>query len=293
MSETVEELPVTAWDGPFGEEEQWRALKALEAGKVVFLPRLAFRLTAEEERFLRPDAAGGERKNISLDPATGKLSNAALPAEDATALGAMIERFGSAATALLSGLIPRYRGSLQRARTSFRPVEISGRRSSPRHDDRRLHVDAFPTRPLRGDRILRVFSNIAADGSERCWNVGEPFPRFAEAFLQRLRRRIPGESWVLARLGLTKGERSAYDRIMLGLHDAAKQDEAYQASCWKAAVSFPPGTSWMCFTDQVLHAALSGHCALEQTFHLPIGAMGEPTLAPLRVLERLSGRPLV
>ncbi len=259
---------------------------------MVFLPRLAFTVTASEERFLRPDAAGGERKNISLDPATGTLSNAALSREDAAGLGAMIERFGKAATDLLTGLIPRYGSFLGRARTSFRPVEISGRSYSPRHDDRRLHVDAFPTRPLHGNRILRVFSNVAADGSMRCWDVGEPFPRFAEAFLPRLRRRVPGESWVLARLGLTKGQRSAYDQIMLGLHDAAKQDERYQASCWKVPVSFPPGTSWMCFTDQVLHAALSGHCALEQTFHLPIRAMAEPAQAPLRVLERLSGRPL-
>jgi hypothetical protein len=41
-----------------------------------------------------------------------------------------------------------------------------------------------------------------------------------------------------------------------------------------------------------LHAALSGHCALEQTFHLPVDAMADPAKAPLRVLERLTGRAL-
>ncbi len=292
-SSVIEELRITRWEGPFSAEDRQRAVAALESGKVVFLPDLPFAVTASEERYLRPEAAGGERKNISLDPITGKLSNAAMSPEDAAALGAMIERFGDAATSLVSGLIPHYAGELQRARTSFRPVEISGRAYSPRHDDRRLHVDAFPTRPMRGDRILRVFSNIAPDGSVRCWHVGEPFPQFAEAFLPRLRRSVPGEAWVLARFGLTKGRRSTYDEIMLRLHDTGKQDEGYQASCRKAAVSFPPGTSWMCFTDQVLHAALSGHCALEQTFHLPVHAMAEPSQAPVRVLERLSGRSLV
>ena len=36
----------------------------------------------------------------------------------------------------------------------------SGRRTSWRKDDTRLHVDAFPTRPMRGRRIMRLFSNV-------------------------------------------------------------------------------------------------------------------------------------
>ena len=57
-------------------------------------------------------------------------------------------------------------------------------------------------------------------------------------------------------------------------------------------MSFPPGTTWLCFTDLVLHAALAGHCALEQTFHLPVAAMAHPERSPLRVLEGLAGRAL-
>ena len=79
---------------------------------------------------------------------------------------------------------------------------------------------------------------------------------------------------------------------MLGLHDAGKRDAAYQANCPLIAADFPPGTTWLCFTDQVLHAALAGHCALEQTFHLPVEAMAHPELTPLWVLERMSGRAL-
>jgi hypothetical protein len=57
-------------------------------------------------------------------------------------------------------------------------------------------------------------------------------------------------------------------------------------------VSFAAGSTWLCFTDQVLHAALSGHCALEQTFHVPVAAMEHPERSPLRVLEGLAGRAL-
>jgi hypothetical protein len=40
----------------------------------------------------------------------------------------------------------------------------------------------------------------------------------------------------------------------------------------------------------VLHAALAGEFALEQTFHFDVARMGEPERAPIRVLERLTGR---
>ena len=52
------------------------------------------------------------------------------------------------------------------------------------------------------------------------------------------------------------------------------------------------GTTWLCFADQVLHAALAGHCALEHTFHLPVVATAEPARAPISTLERLAGRKL-
>jgi hypothetical protein len=196
------------------------------------------------------------------------------------------------AETLLRDLLPGYAQALQRARTSFRPAEIAGRQYSPRHDDRLLHVDAFPSRPMRGQRILRLFSNVSADGVSRAWRVGEPFPNFARQFLPRTGTAMPGSAWLLQRLGITKGRRSEYDRVMLRLHDKGKLDAAYQSGAPRAELSFAAGTTWLCFTDQVLHAALAGHCALEQTFHLPVTAMAHPERSPLRVLEQLAGHAL-
>ena len=42
----------------------------------------------------------------------------------------------------------------------------------------------------------------------------------------------------------------------------------------------------------VLHAALGGAFALEQTFHLDIDQMAELERSPFKVLERLSGKVL-
>jgi len=93
-------------------------------------------------------------------------------------------------------------------------------------------------------------------------------------------------------LGVTRGRRSLYDELMLSLHDAAKLDSEFQRNSPHQAVAFPPGSCWLAFTDQVLHAALGGEFALEQTFHLDVREMAEPGRAPINVLERLSGRPL-
>jgi hypothetical protein len=206
----------------------------------------------------------------------------------------MIERFGAGARALVEALLP-YR-DIERARTSFRPVQVRGRRYSRISDDRLLHVDAFPTRPMHGRRILRVFANVAPpsapDGGLRRWQVGVPFEDFARDFLPRVGPHLPGKSWLLGTLGITRGKRSRYDEMMLALHDAAKLDEAFQKNSPQQAVSFAPGTCWMVFTDQVLHAALGGQFALEQTFHFGIEQMADPARAPLKVLERLSGREL-
>jgi hypothetical protein len=80
---------------------------------------------------------------------------------------------------------------------------------------------------------------------------------------------------------------------MLCLHDEAKRDDAFQKAGPHEAIEFPPGCCWMVLTDQVLHAALGGEFALEQTFHFNVDQLGEPERAPVKVLERLSGRRLV
>jgi hypothetical protein len=289
----LEILPITSWRGPFEASLKDRAVGALEGGKVVLLPAMPFRIDEDEADLLDPTVAGRARKNISYDHKTGALANTMLDPIGSTRMIGMMDRFGRAALRFVQELVPGYANEIERGRTSFRPVEIEGRVYSPRHDDKRLHVDAFPSRPLRGRRIMRVFSNVARDGSVRQWRVGEPFADFARKFMPKIGSPLPGSAWLLDAVGLTKGRRSAYDHFMLNLHDRAKMDSAYQANAPKADVQFPPGVTWLCFTDQVLHAALAGHGALEQTFYLPVEAMMTPDSSPLRVLESIAGDALV
>src|SRR5205823_4913561 len=113
-------------------------------------------------------------------------------------------------------------------RTSFRAMSADQRETSWRKDDRLLHIDAFPSRPNHGRRILRVFSNVNPDGNARVWRIGEPFADIAARFFPQLPPFRPIVAHALAALHVTKELRSAYDHYMLHLHDAMKADARYQ-----------------------------------------------------------------
>lgn len=266
------------------------AVRTLEDGGVLVLPHVNFTLSEAERRFLSPAWSDGRSKNISLDGAA--LKGARGTDHDRAGLAEMIARFAASASELVSTLFPRYAPYVKRARTSYRPQPAVGRNVSWRKDDSRLHVDAFPSRPCRGERILRVFCNINPS-EDRVWRVGEPFEAMAKTFLPRIPRPLPGATAVLAALRVTKGRRTDYDHLMLHLHDLAKADLAYQRDCAQETVRFAPGTTWLCFSDQVMHAAVSGQYMLEQTIHLPVSALHDPAHSPLGMLERLTGRALV
>ena len=274
---------------PAAETDQLAAI--LEGGGVLALPRLAFALEPAEARFLDPRWSDGRAKNISLEGTA--IKGASGSDADRDALARMVARFATSASGLVAALFPRYAPYLKSARTSYRPQPAAGRDVSWRKDDTRLHVDAFPSRPNRGERILRVFCNVNPHGQDRVWRVGEPFAAMAEHFLPTLRPQRPGEAAALAMLHVTKGRRTEYDHLMLGLHDAAKADLDYQRTCAQQEVRFAPGTTWLCFSDQVMHAATAGQYMLEQTIHLPLAALYDRERAPLAILERLTGRRLV
>ena len=283
-------LDLAGWCPVLAPEVQESAVRAIEDGGVLVLPNARFALTEREVRFLSPDWSDGRAKNISLDGA--KLKGARGNTTDLAELQAMIARFAANAAELVVTLFPRYAPYVQRARTSYRPQPAVGRSVSWRKDDSRLHVDAFPSRPNHGERILRVFSNVNPV-ADRVWRVGEPFAAVARNFLPRIRGPFPGSAAVLAALHVTKRKRSAYDHLMLGLHDRAKADLAYQRECAQQVVRFAPGTTWLCFSDQVMHAAVSGQYMLEQTIHLPVTALYDASRSPLAILERVTGRTLV
>lgn len=282
------------WNDHFSDSTQQHAIRDLESGDILYFPKLSFALTDTEKKFLTPTYADPKSKNIGYSVDKKKLWGVKnLEETDKELLASMLDRFAHCAADLIKAILPRYTPQLTMARTSFRPVQISGRPTSYRKDDTRLHVDAFPSSPNQGKRILRVFCNINPNGEDRIWRTGEPFEKVAQQFIPRISAPIPGFANLLNILGITKTYRTAYDHYMLKMHDAMKANEQYQKNADQHEVRFPPGSTWIVQTDHVSHAAMSGQYLLEQTFYLPVKAMQDESKSPLRILEKLLQKKLV
>ena len=289
MTSQIVEIDFNDWAQAHSRPE-WTA--ALEAGKVLYFPRLGFAVQPEEQALLREDTLAPKSRNVSLG-ADGVLKGAAGSAQDQQALAAMVGRFRQQALQLVDDLLPEYKGQLRVAPTSFRPKQVETRAQSVRADDQRMHVDAFPSRPSYGERLLRVFTNLNPHGVPRVWRVGEDFETIARRFLPQAKPYRLWQAKLLNAVHATKSLRSEYDHLMLQLHDLMKFDEQYQKNGTQVTVPFPPGSVWVCFSDQATHAVMSGQFMMEQTLYLPPGKEVDPQASPLAILTRLMGRPLV
>ncbi|MDE2600267.1 MAG: Kdo hydroxylase family protein [Rhodocyclaceae bacterium] len=290
LKDQIVEIAVDQWqvDTP---QDDW--ITAIEAGKILYFPHLPFPLdAAKAANLFTPAVLDPKSRNISLGT-DGKLKGAAGDAATQEALTAMVGDFRERAVKLVHGLFPKYAPGLRLAPTSYRPMQVATRVQSWRADDRRMHVDAFPSRPNRGERILRVFINVNPDAESRVWRVGEPFEDIARRFLPRAKPYSAWQAGLLNTLGVTKSLRSEYDHLMLQLHDGMKSDADYQQNGPQLVQPFPSGAVWVCYSDQTPHAVMSGQYMMEQTFHLPTSYLYRPESCPLAILTALAQRALI
>jgi hypothetical protein len=267
-------------------------IAALEEGKVLYFPHLAFKLQEDEFRFLNPAMNAEGSRSITLE-ASGRFKGSTGDEATQAAVAAMVGRFRANAQQLVEDLLPHYKKSLRMATTSYRPKQVETRTQTWRADDKRLHVDAFAGRPNHGERILRVFANVNQQGVPRVWRVGEPFEDMAQKFLPKLEKYRPLHARMQQLLRKTKKLRTEYDHLMLQLHDSMKLDEDYQKNAPQLTIPFAAGSVWVCFSDHTLHAAMAGQYMMEQTLHLQPTDQYDPQQSPLAILRRLTGRKLV
>lgn len=271
------------------------AIEALENGEVIYFPYLSFQLEKSEKNLLTPDLVPAKKsKNISYNPNNQQLKALEETNSNLPALKKLMHRYATFSEAIIHQLFPHYQSSLIMARTSFRPVEIAGRQApSYRKDDTRLHVDAFPSSPNQGRRLLRVFSNINPEGKPRVWRLGDTFESVVNYFKPQLKITPSMYRHLLKHLKITKGFRTEYDTLMLMLHDSMKADLEYQKTVKQQTIDLAAGGSWIVYTDQASHAATAGQFCCEQTFMLPVEGMHNPNKSPLKVMERAWNKKLV
>jgi 3-deoxy-D-manno-oct-2-ulosonic acid (Kdo) hydroxylase len=279
----------------------------LEAGNVLYFPATPFLLTTESQEFLRGlDFAGSAiHKNIAYRPAGDRVTGMDGESAQSERLLSVMREYSRSVVRFASELLPQYATSWKLDYASFRPLEEDGRDLPLNKRNDLLHTDAFPSRPTNGDLILRVFTNIHPSKT-RNWVTTDPFSVLAEKYAQEAGLdkivassssaggKLLGQSARLLKgMGVPVVPRSAYDRFMLHFHEYLKRNEDFQQNCTKYRFDFPPGSTWLTFTDVVPHSVQSGQHALEQTFIVARNSLAHPENAPIGVLERLCGRELL
>jgi hypothetical protein len=263
-------------------------------------------LPPEDCEFLRKVRQTPSRhyKNISYRPGEKQVKGFDRKTASHEALLRIFQSYSSRVNTFATQFLRPYAGQFTADYSSFRPIEEDGRPLPVRLRNDLLHVDSFPTRPSMGNRILRIFTNLNPT-RPRVWLTGPPFEQVAiehakpaglleicqtaRTPLGRIR------NWMeqAARdLHLPVAGQSPYDRFMHCLHHYLKANHQFQDSCSKSYWEFPPLSTWMVYTDLVLHAVISGQYALEQTFIVRRQAMALPARAPISVLERICDVPL-
>lgn len=279
----------------------------LEAGDILYFPQTPVPLSPEDTSFLlgQQQTDSSLHKNIAYKPNTDRLSGFDTKTADPAAverLHQIMRGYSTAVVHFLAGFLAPYQQHWKLDYASFRPQEEQNRDLPLRRRNDLLHTDAFPTRPTYGARILRFFNNINPTRT-RDWIVSDPFAATVRQFAPREIAPHPGSA--LSRIGKATGralglaaavpslKRSPYDDFMMRFHNFLKENPRFQSDCPKYAFQFPPGSSWMVYTDTVPHAVLAGQYALEQTFLVRPEAMVRPEISPLKVLEEIAQAPLI
>jgi hypothetical protein len=297
------------WTEPNRAEELSRKYcERIEDGDIIVFEQTPFEFSKEDRDFLLSQKQSGLKvhKNVSYRPKEDILrGDACETPEDNQRLHDIMRRYSGQVTKFLSRFLAPYAPHWTLDFASYRPLEEKGRDLPLHKRNDLMHVDAFPSRPTFGGRILRVFTNINTQ-RPRVWETTDKFPMLVKTFAdgaglpafakesgsasEKLRKTFAP---VFRAVGVKGMDRSAYDRFMLKFHDYLKENTDYQTKWAKIRMEFPPGSTWMVYTDQVPHAAISGQFMTEQTFIIPVKAMVTPERCPLRVLEKHCGKALV
>ena len=275
----------------------------LEKGDILFFPGGGFRIPPDVLTAVMGAAqdARSFHKNIAYKPNLDKVSGLEDRAETARVLPAMRE-YSHHALAFMAGILPEYARAWKVDYASFRSIEERGRTLPLTKRNDLLHVDAFPTRPVFGDMILRCFTNVNPE-QPREWLTSDPFATLAareaaNAGLARFAVDSPvagvrrAAVRALHKVGLPVVDRSPYDAFMLHFHDWLKANREYQENCKKYRFDLPPGSTWLVFTDVVPHAVMGGRLAFEQTVIVSRRSLANPESAPSSILEKLAGKVL-
>jgi hypothetical protein len=276
-----------------------RLEERLERGEIVTFEPCPFALPSGDDLafLMQQQLNSAIHKNISYNPANQTVTGFDAQSPPQTKrLQDLLRDFSERTCGFLADQLPGYAQAWQPDRASLRPEEEATRRLRLTARNDLLHFDAFPSRPTRGQRILRLYVNINPT-DERVWITSDNFA----AVLEKYGRRVglpsgDANTWV-RRLGQglvglfqpTVLERTEYDEFMLRLHHFLKSNDQFQEHAPRKLWRFKPGTAWLLFSDAISHAELRGQYALEHSFFIAPESLVLPDESPPMLLERACG----
>lgn len=270
----------------------------LERGEVIFYPGCPFPIPEGKDReFLLEQEQGAGHKNISYDPCRDTAAGFRRVSQgQADRFKEMLADFSRVATHWLGSVLPRYAHSWQLDRVSYRPHEEATRRLRMTARNDLLHVDAFPSRPTNGARILRLFVNVNPT-EPRVWMTSDPFAQLLKTYGEAVglphNEGLGWKTWlrrdVLSIFQPNRSRTSVYDDFMLRFHDYLKNNDEFQERCTKRYWTFPPNSMWLAITDTTSHAVLRGRYALEHSYFLAPESLALPMESPAALLAKTCG----
>ena len=290
VSEPLLTLPVADWHPAGPAEPAW--IEAVEAGRVLYFPQLAFRLDLAEQALLAPQLLAEGARNISLD-AAGVLKGVAGPQATQQVVAGLVGRFAENARALVDRLFPHYSAHLREAPTSLRPTQVSVRKQSmargrPPAACRRFPEPAEPRRAhpagVQQHQPRRSAARLARGRTVR--------GRWRGASCRRPSRYSAWQAALLHKLRVTKSLRSEYDHLMLQLHDRMKADVDYQREGEQARHRVPGGQHLDLLFRPDLACRDGGPAHAGADVSPARRTSNTPEASPLAILTRLAGRPL-
>jgi len=156
--------------------------RQLEQAQILFFDQTPFELPLEHREFLRSRQQSDSRvhKNVSYRPKDEVLRGYSGNREETAEVRQIMRRYSAEVTRFLSEFLSPYAPHWTIDFASYRPLEEEGRDLPLHKKNDLLHVDAFPSRPTKGGRILRIFTNIHPM-KPRVWLTTDRFDTLAKS----------------------------------------------------------------------------------------------------------------
>ena len=277
---------------------------SLEQGNIVYFPECPIPLASQDDLDFMRDRMPAllKLKNISYHPESDKVYGIEGERGEVERARLILSEHKKQVEAFLDKIAPHFTREWLVGTSTYRPLEEKGRNLSAHASNELVHVDAGAYGATHGDRVFRFFVNVNGDGKDRVWASKGPFheiyrrhgaaagiakPTIQESWLNRFR------TWFVTQLGRlnpvlkTALDSSPYDRAMRKMHNYMKDTPEFQADMQgHEEFSFPAGSAWMCFTDGVSHACLSGQHSFIDTYVVRLRNCRVPDAAPYNILQK-------